>query len=330
MDYDKSFDITLNMMNRLASITGKLSEIKFYQNLDKLPHLRKQNRIKSIYSSCAIEANSLSLNEVSDIINGIKVIGDEKEIIEVKNAIRAYDIIEEINPYEVNDLLKIHGILTKSLVDRSLMFRLNNEGVFDGDRCIFIAPPPDLVPGLVDDLFGFLNENQDEINPVILSSIFHYELVFIHPFQDGNGRTVRLLQMAILGKYNEIFYYLPIENEIMNCQNEYYETIKKCNLVGKSTYFIEFMLAVIDDTLSKAMIDIKRNTVKKTIYIDKLMKVMKVGEALTSKEILDRLGLKSKETLRKNYLGPAIELDLVELELKDKLSSRNQRYIRKI
>ena len=329
MSYDKPpFKITYRAINTYGRIMNKLGEIKAYKSLERLPHLRKQNRIKSIYSSCAIEANSLSLNQVTDIINGKHVIGDKKEILEIKNAIRAYDIIEEINPYDLNSLLKIHSILTNGLIDRPGKYRLNAEGVFDGDKCIFIAPPANLVPSLMENLYLFLNDNKDKIPPIILSAIFHYEFVFIHPFQDGNGRAARYIETAILAKFNEIFYWIPIENEIKKHQTEYYMAINKANSDGESTVFIEFMLDLIDKALDDAIIQIERETIKKSIYVERLINVMSPGEALSANELLERLDLKSKENLRKNYLNPALEAKLIELEIKSKPTSKNQRYIR--
>lgn len=323
------FEITYRAIQLHGNIMRKIGEIHSFNSLERLPHLRKQNRIKSIYSSCAIEANSLSLNQVTDIINGKMVIGDGREILEIKNAIRTYDIIEEIDPYDINSVFKVNRLLTENLIDRPGKYRLNPEGVFDGDNCIFIAPPQDLVPGLMNQLYEFINENKDTIPPIILAQIFHYEFVFIHPFQDGNGRTARYLDTAILGKFNKLFYWLPIENEIKKYQDKYYEAIDASNKAGESTIFIEFMLDVIDKTLDYAIMQIKNETINKSIYIEKLLAIMGEGEYLTANEILNRLGLKSKETLRKNYINPALEENLIELEIKDKPTSKNQRYVRK-
>lgn len=180
--YKPPFTLTSVMFDYAANITEKIGQINNYNNLRKMPILRKNNRIQSVHSTLAIEANSLSLKQVKDVINGKLVYCFEREIKEVKNAYKAYEQITKINPYSIDDLLYVHGILTNGLIEESGKFRSGNEGVFDEDNnCIFIAPKPDLVMDLINDLFKYIKENKDKINPLILSSVFHYEFVFIHP-----------------------------------------------------------------------------------------------------------------------------------------------------
>lgn len=157
---------------------------------------------------------SLSLNQVRDVINGKLVIGEQKEIQEVKNAYVAYEKISEINPYSIKDLKRFHGIMTKYIVEESGDFRRGQEGVFNGEQCIFMSPPAQMVPQLMEQLFDWLKKSQGEVHPLILSSIFHYEFVFIHPFSDSNGRRVRLWHTAILSKWKPIFEYIPLESQI--------------------------------------------------------------------------------------------------------------------
>ncbi|MDD3383120.1 MAG: Fic family protein [Bacilli bacterium] len=328
--YNPPFRITNNILNLVSKIVENISRIRSHESLDKLPKLRKQNRIRSIYSSCAIEANSLSINQVSDIINGKNVVGPQREIQEVKNAIEAYNIVDKINPFEIEDLKKIHKMLTIYLVDKPGEFRLNEEGVFEGDKCIFVAPPAKSVPKLMDGLYLWLNENSNNIHPLILSSVFHYEFVFVHPFQDGNGRTVRLIQNAILGKFNSIFYWLPIENYIKDNQKEYYDAIANCHLKGESTIFIEFMLTMINEALINVDKDINTHNQNISIYMKKILDIMEISIPYTAIEIMRKLKLKSKETFRKNYLNPAIEKGFIRYEVPDKPTSKNQRYIRDI
>lgn len=328
-EYNPPFKITNEIIDLISKIMEQIGKVHSYEALDRLPRLRKQNRIRSVFSSCAIEANSLSLNQVSDILNGKKVIGPEKDIQEVKNALDAYNEISNFDPFEIYDLKKVHEILTKCVIERPGEFRLNEEGVFAGEECIFIAPPFRLVPDLIYNLFAWMNRNKNELHPLILSSVFHYEFVFIHPFQDGNGRTARLWQTAILGKFNPIFYWIPIENYIMENQSEYYDAISKSNANGDSTVFITFILKIILQAIINIQNDISVHTNHISMYVNKLMNVMEVGVPMTSLEIMNKLNIRSKETFRKNYLNPAVESDLVEYELKDKPTSRNQRYIRK-
>lgn len=323
--YIPPFTITNKMLELVANIMEKIGKLDNYNNLDKMPILRKNNRINSIHSSLAIEANSLTLNQVKDVINGKVVLGPQKEIQEVKNAYNAYKMIKDMDPYSIADLKKIHGVLTYLTVDKSGIFRDCNEGVFDGDKCIFVAPKASNVPKLMNDLFDFLTREKDNINPLILSSIFHYEFVFIHPFSDGNGRTARLWQNIMLYNYKEIFEYLPLETRLKKYQVDYYEAIATCNSNGNSDAFIEFMLKMIDEELS-LVINSSDEIIQSNNYVSRLLDVMEYNIPMTSNEIMAKLGIKSKETLRENYLNPAIKDGLIKPTIPDKITSKNQMY----
>lgn len=329
LTYSPPYSITNKMLEYVSSISEKIGKISNYNDFESKPQLRKNNRIKSIYSSLAIEANSLSLSEVRDVINGHLVLGPQREIQEVKNAYDAYDKLNEINPYSIEELKKYHGIMTYALVQQSGIFRTGPEGVFDGDRCIFMAPPENLVPDLINDLFTWMNHDKENIHPLILSSVFHYEFVFIHPFSDGNGRMARLWQTAILSKWKPIFQFIPIESQIHKYQTRYYDAISKCHLEGNSNNFIEFMLEMIDEILSEIISQTQSDSYNLSIYVKKLLDVMDFDIPYTTAEIMKKLNLKSRETFRKNYLTPAVEMNLVCLTIPDKPTSRNQRYIRK-
>ena len=221
--YIPPFEISNEMLKKVSDIMEKIGKLDSFTNLDKTPYLRKQTKINSVHSSVAIENNPLSLEQVKDVINGKLVIGEQKDIQEVKNAYKAYEMLKDINPYSIDDLKKVHGVMTFLVEEVSGEFRTSSEGVFDDNgNCIFVCPPGDRVNSLMNDLFEWLNENKDTIHPLILSSIFHYEFVFIHPFTNGNGRTVRLWQNSILYKWKDIFEYLPIESKIHKYQDEYY------------------------------------------------------------------------------------------------------------
>ena len=325
-NYIPPFEISNTMLEYVSSIMEKVGKLSNYTNLNKMPVLRRNNRIKSIHSSLAIEANSLSLNQVKDVINGKIVLGPQKEIQEVKNAYKAYEEINNYNPYEISELKRAHNILTNLTVEESGEFRKGEEGVFDGEKCIFMAPPAKNVPNLMNDLFNWLNDNKDKINSLILSSIFHYEFVFIHPFSDGNGRTARLWQNVILSNYKEIFEYLPIESSIKKYQDEYYEAIDFCNKEGNSNKFIEFMLRMIDETLEDVLKTSTNIILQSNSYIARLLEVMDYNIPMSSKDIMNKLGLKSKEAFRANYLDPAIKEGLIKLTLPDKPTSKNQMY----
>ena len=325
-DYKPPFTVTDKMISYISSISEKIGRITVTNSLVSKPHLRKNNRIQSIHSSLKIEANSLSLGQVRDVINGKIVLGEQREIQEVKNAYCAYGKIAEINPYSIRDLKKYQGIMTKYLEEQSGDFRRGEEGVFHGDECIFMAPPAQYVPQLMEELFAWMKEVAREIHPLILSSIFHYEFVFIHPFSDGNGRMARLWHTAILYRWKPIFEYIPIESQIEKFQDDYYEAIAKCHVAGESTLFIEFMLAQVDKILDEITVQVDEDNEQLTEYIKKLLGVMEYDVPYTSNTLMEKLGLKSREGFRKNYLRPALDLQMIEMTIPDKPNSRNQRY----
>ena len=326
--YKPPFTITNETLSYVSSVSEKIGRITATSRLESQPHLRKNNRIKSIHSSLKIEANSLSLGQVRDVINGKIVLGEQREIQEVKNAYAAYERFSEIDPYDIRDLKKFHGIMTMYLVEEFGEFRLGEEGVFNGDQCIFMAPPARFVPELMEELFRWMKAVREEVHPLILSSVFHYEFVFIHPFSDGNGRMARLWHTAILAKWKPVFEYIPIESQIEEFQDEYYEAIAKCHVAGESTIFIEFMLSQIDKILDEISIQLSEADKGLSESIKKLLEVMEYDIPYTSKTLMDKLGLKSREGFRRNYLSPAIELNLIRRTIPDKPNSRNQRYIK--
>lgn len=327
-DYKPPFTITNEILSYVSSISEKIGRITATDNLESRPHLRKNNRIKSIHASLKIEANSLSLGQVRDVINGKAVLGEQKEIQEVKNAYAAYEKFTEINPFSIKDLKKFHGIMTKYVVEESGEFRRGEEGVFNGNQCIFMAPPARFVSQLMDNLFEWMEEASNTVHPLILSSVFHYEFVFIHPFADGNGRMARLWHTAILSRWKPIFEYIPIESQIEKFQDEYYNAIAKCHVDGASTIFIEFMLSQIDKILDDISVQISENSEQISEYIKKLLDVMEYDIPYTSKTLMEKLELKSKEGFRRNYLRPAMDMNLIHMTIPDKPNSRNQRYIK--
>ncbi len=325
--YLPPYVITNEILCYVSSIMEKIGKVSTFDNLSRFPILRKQNRIKSIQSSCAIEANSLTIEQVEDVINGITVIGPSKDISEIKNAIKAYEIAFDKNPFLEKDLKYIHSLMTKGLIETSGEYRITGEGVIDNNgNLIFLAPPKEMVPILMSNLINWGKNKFNIINPLILSSIFHYEFVFIHPFSDGNGRMARLWQNLILSKWKPIFKYIPIESMIKKYQLEYYDAINKSNLNGDSTVFITFMLKIIDLSLMDLIKDTSLAIENTSIYVNKLLKVLSKDKWYTSKEILKLLNLSDRANLRKNYLNPSIKLGLIEVEFKKKKTSKNQRY----
>lgn len=327
-EYKPPFTITNEILSYVSSVSEKIGRITATNNLEAKPHLRKNNRIKSIHSSLKIEANSLTLGQVRDVINGKMVLGEQREIQEVKNAYAAYEQLSEIDPYNIQHLKKFHGIMTKYLVEESGEFRLGEEGVFNGDQCVFMAPPARFVPQLMEELFCWIKIAQNDVHPLILSSVFHYEFVFIHPFADGNGRMARLWHTAILSKWKPIFEYIPIESQIEKFQEQYYEAISRCHADGSSTIFIEFMLLQIDKILEEISVQMSGENESLSEAVKKLLEVMEYDVPYTSKGLMEKMGLKSREGFRRNYLRPAVEQNLIKMTIPDKPNSRNQRYVK--
>ena len=324
--YKPPFTITNAMLNYSISISQKIEKVFSYQSLKRMPTLRRNNRIESIHSSLAIEGNSLSLDQVKDVIDGVTVIGPQKEINEVKDAYEAYSIIKEYNGFKEKDLLKAHSIIARSIDIEYGRYRSHPEGVIDErGNVVHVAPSEKMVPSLMSDLFDWLKKDKD--TPILIKScVFHYEFVFIHPFGDGNGRTARLWQNVLLMKWNELFEYIPIESHIYKYQNDYYKSIEKSNKAGNSNEFIEFMLKMIDETIDDTLESVYQESRNISEQVNRLLEVMDSGIPLSANEIMNRLGVKSKETLRGSYLNPAIENGLVKMTIPDKPNSKNQRY----
>lgn len=326
--YEPPFVITNEILRYVSSISERIGRITATGNLEARPHLRKNNRIRSVHSSLKIEANSLTIGQVRDVINGKAVLGEQKEIQEVKNAYAAYQRLSEIDPYSLEDLKLFHSIMTKYVVEESGDFRQGEEGVFSAGHCIFMTPPAQFVPQLMRDLFDWMRESKDSVHPLILSSVFHYEFVFIHPFADGNGRMARLWHTALLSKWKAVFEYIPVESQIEKFQEEYYDVIGRCHTEGASTAFIEFMLMHIDKILDDISVQISEDNGRLSEQVKRLLEVMEYDIPYTGKNLMEKLGLKSKEGFRRNYLRPAEEMNLIRMTIPDKPNSRNQRYLK--
>lgn len=245
------YQITNKMLNEVAGIMKKIGEVNLEETLNRFPELRRKTRIRSIHSSLAIENNQLSLFQVEDIINGKLVIGDPKDIQEVKNAYQAYDELDTLNPFSIEELQRIHSQMMFLSIENNGQFRNHEEAVYDGDNIIFVAPPAKRVTDLMESLFTWLNQAKKTMHPLLYSSIFHYEFVFIHPFTDGNGRMARLWQTAILADWEPAFRFMPIESLIKKYQNKYYEAIHNSNQEGNSNQLIEFMLEMMNQTIDE-------------------------------------------------------------------------------
>lgn len=246
------FDITNIMIDLVAEIAELMGRLASAHQLSANPTLRRANRIRTIHGSLAIEQNTLTLEQVTAVINGKQVLAPPKDIAEVKNAYEIYERLDELNPYSVDDLLTAHGIMTRGLVEESGMFRTRPVGVVDQEgHILHFGTLPQYIPDLVMELLDWTKGS--EVHMLIRSCVFHYEFELIHPFADGNGRVGRLWHTLLLSKWNPAFAWLPVESIIHNRQEEYYAAINASNDAGESTLFIEFMLSAIKASLMDAI-----------------------------------------------------------------------------
>lgn len=324
--YVPPFDITNRMLELSSEIMEQVGKLSNVNELERLPRLRKVSRIKSIHSSLAIENNTLSMKQVTDVIEGKRVLGPADDILAVQNAFAAYQELDKIDAYSLADLMKVHGIMMKGLVSESGMLRTGDVGVFDSKgNVIHIAPPAPFAKEQITQLFDWLKNSDTQM--LIKSSVFHYEFEFIHPFRDGNGRMGRFWQTALLASWKPIFKYIPIESVIKDNQEEYYKEIKFSTSRGKSNLFIEFMLDVILKAITDIVNDSTEHYNHLSVQIKKLMQVLETYPQ-SAQELMDKLKLKSREGFRKNYLNPAIAAGLVGMTIPDKPTSKSQMYFK--
>ena len=251
------YDITPRVLKLISSISEKIGEVNATYLSKQSPQLRKQNRIKTIQSSLQIEGNTLTTEQITALIENKRVVGTKKDITEVQNAIQVYDELNSYKPHSEKAFLKAHAALMKGLLDPVGKYRNQSVGIVKGDKLEHVAPPFQNVPYLMKDLFAYLKDS-DELT-LIKSCVFHYEMEFIHPFLDGNGRMGRLWQTVILLQDFPVFEFLPFEKLISETQNEYYQSLSESDKLGKSTTFIEYMLGVIDKSLAELLNYTQRN-----------------------------------------------------------------------
>lgn len=246
MGYTPPFTITTDILNLVADISQQVGMLDA-STLNASPQLRKQNRIKTITGTLAIEGNSLTEEQVTAIVDGKPVMGSVRELAEVKGAIAAYDALPNFNPGNIVDLLAAHGLMLGDILQNAGRFRSNAVGIHKAGVVHHVAPPADRVSGLMAELIQWLANTKD--HPLIASSVFHYEFEFIHPFSDGNGRMGRLWQTLILSQWHPLFLSLPLESVIKEHQQHYYQALEQADDEANSTPFIHFMLSVIAETL---------------------------------------------------------------------------------
>lgn len=277
------YTITENILQLVATISEKLGEVRATHLYKPPTELRKKNRIKTIQSSLEIEGNTLTEEQITALLNNKRILAPKKDIVEVQNAIKVYEQLNTFNPNKLKDLEKAHGLLMQGLIQEAGKLRLKNVGIVKGKKIEHIAPNGSIVRGLMNDLFKYIKTDKDIL--LIKSCVFHYELEFIHPFIDGNGRMGRLWQTLILMQQYPVFAYLPVELLIKEKQKAYYNALGKSDKLGNSTPFIEFMLNIILQALNDLLQSQNRTlTVKDRISIfkDKIK-----GELFTRKDYLN-------------------------------------------
>lgn len=288
------FQITNKIIGDVAEISEQIGRLSARNHLSANPNLRRTNRIRTIYGSLAIEQNTLSLEQVTAVLNGKHVLAPPKDIAEVKNAYEIYEHMDELDPYSVDDLLTAHGIMTRGLVDESGMFRTRPVGVVNQDgQVVHLGTLPQYVPDSVTELLDWTKHS--DLHMLIKSCVFHYEFELIHPFADGNGRVGRLWHTLLLSKWNPTFAWLPVESIIHDRQQDYYNAINASNNAGESTAFIEFMLSAIKASLIDAtkmsddMSDEK--TDKKTLRLKKIEQFLRTHEYIMNADVRELCGV---------------------------------------
>lgn len=248
MEYQPPFTYTDEVGRLALEVAELVGRIRPDSDLATSPTLHRELRIRTIHSSLVIEGNRLSEDVVTAILDGKRVLGPEREIREVENAHRAYELIPILDPMSVDDLLMAHRTMMEGLIPDAGCLRSGDVGVFDGESLIHAGTPASLVPQVLSDLFGWLSST--DVHPLIASCVFHYELEFIHPFSDGNGRTGRMWHTLLLSRWRQALAWLPVETVIRERQDGYYAAIAQSNSVGSSEAFVEFMLRIIRDALA--------------------------------------------------------------------------------
>ena len=288
------FQITNKIIDDVAKISEQIGRLSARDHLSANPNLRRTNRIRTIYGSLAIEQNTLSLEQVTAVLNGKHVLAPPKDIAEVKNAYEIYEHMDELDPYSVDDLLTAHGIMTRGLVNESGMFHTRPVGVVNQDgQVVHLGTLPQYVPDSVTELLDWTKHS--DLHMLIKSCVFHYEFELIHPFADGNGRVGRLWHTLLLSKWNPTFAWLPVESIIHDRQQEYYNAINASNNAGESTAFIEFMLSAIKASLidtakmSDDMSDEK--TDKKTLRLRKIEQFLRTHEYIMNADVRELCGV---------------------------------------
>jgi Fic family protein len=317
--YLPPFTLDEDILGLVAEIAETVGRLSGAWDIERSLMLRRINRVRTIHGSLAIEGNTLSVDQITAILEGKKVIAPPKEILEVKNALAVYECFMDWFPEKEQHLLDAHLVLMKGLIVEAGQYRSGGVGVMAGEMVVHMAPPASRVPELVGDLLGWLSETG--LHPLVASSVFHYEFEFIHPFSDGNGRMGRLWQSLILAKWNPVFAYLPVESLVFARQQEYYQAIQESTRRSDSAPFVRFMLQAILDAIQAMPPQVAPHV---TPQVAKLLDLMdgEMGRA----ELQKMFGLSDRKSFFERYLRPALEAGLIERTRPAEPHSRLQKY----
>jgi Fic family protein len=321
--YVPTYHITPAILHCVEQIGEALGNLRSRDDSSVTPVLRRGNRIKTIQASLEIEGNTLNLDQVTAVLAGKRVLGQPREIQEVRNAFAAYEELANWAADSRSDLLAAHGVLMAGLADEAGRFRSGNVGIHRGTEVVHVAPPPAQVPGLTDDLLAWLKETEE--HPLVASCVFHYTFEFIHPFQDGNGRLGRLWQTLILSQWRPVFAMLPVESIIRDHQQEYYAALATSDQDVNATPFTEFMLNAILQAIQESDLGSDQVTDQQSDQVMRLLRALGSSPRSAS-DLMAELGLSHRPTFRKNYLHPALAAGLVEMVHPDVPRSRSQKY----
>jgi Fic family protein len=307
MSAQPPFSVTPAILGLVAAIGELVGRLEASLPPERQLLLRRANQIRTIQGSLAIEGNTLSLDQMTAVVAGKRVLGSTREVQEVRGAVAAYERMGEWDPSKRDDLLSAHGVLMAGLVDNPGRFRSGAAGIQRGDQLVHVAPPAEQVRALINDLMKYLRHSED--HPLIAACVFHYEFEFIHPFVDGNGRMGRLWQTLILSRWRPLFSLVPVESLIRDKQAGYYEALNASNRAGQSTPFIGFMLQVIHDALAEMGADTARATEQVTEQVSeqvrRLLGVMDAKPA-SANDLMTRLRLRHRPNFTATYLDPAL------------------------